>query len=105
MIGAPSSLQRATSPPNTGVSPAAVPGLVSSAGICSDRDAIGNTVARGRATRKGLKVGICGEHGGDPSSIHFFHKAGLNYVSRSLYRIPVARLAAAQAALSVKVGD
>ena len=50
-------------------------------------------------------MGICGEHGGDPSSVHFFHKVGLDYVSASPYRVPVARLAAAQAALSVKVGD
>jgi pyruvate,orthophosphate dikinase len=62
-------------------------------------------VQRGRATRPGLKIGICGEHGGDPASVHFFHKVGLDYVSCSPYRIPVARLAAAQAALSVKVGD
>ena len=62
-------------------------------------------VQKGRATRPKLKVGICGEHGGDPSSVHFFNKAGLDYVSASPYRIPVARLAAAQAALQVKVGD
>jgi pyruvate,orthophosphate dikinase len=62
-------------------------------------------VQKGRATRKDLKLGICGEHGGDPASIHFFHKVGLDYVSCSPYRVPVARLAAAQAALSVKVGD
>jgi pyruvate,orthophosphate dikinase len=62
-------------------------------------------VQKGRAARPDLKLGICGEHGGDPSSIHFFHKVGLDYVSASPYRIPVARLAAAQAALSVKVGD
>jgi len=62
-------------------------------------------VQKGRAARPGLKVGICGEHGGDPSSIHFFEKAGLDYVSCSPYRVPVARLAAAQAALSVRVGD
>jgi pyruvate,orthophosphate dikinase len=62
-------------------------------------------VEKGRKTRKDLKIGICGEHGGDPSSIHFFHQAGLDYVSASPYRIPVARLAAAQAALQVKVGD
>jgi pyruvate,orthophosphate dikinase len=62
-------------------------------------------VRKGRATRKDLKLGICGEHGGDPSSVHFFHKVGLDYVSCSPYRVPVARLAAAQAALSVKVGD
>ena len=62
-------------------------------------------VQKGRATRPDLKLGICGEHGGDPASIHFFHKVGLDYVSCSPYRVPVARLAAAQAALSVKVGD
>jgi pyruvate,orthophosphate dikinase len=56
-------------------------------------------VKNGRATRPGLEVGICGEHGGDPSSIEFCHKAGLNYVSCSPFRVPVARLAAAQAAL------
>ena len=59
----------------------------------------------GRRTRPGLKLGVCGEHGGDPSSIHFFEKVGLDYISCSPYRVPVARLAAAQAALSVKVGD
>jgi pyruvate,orthophosphate dikinase len=62
-------------------------------------------VERGRRTRRSLKVGICGEHGGDAASIHFFEKAGLDYVSASPYRIPVARLAAAQAALAVRVGD
>ena len=62
-------------------------------------------VQKGRATRKDIKLGICGEHGGDPASIHFFHQVGLDYVSCSPYRVPVARLAAAQAALSVKVGD
>ena len=56
-------------------------------------------VEEGRKTRPDLKVGICGEHGGDPSSIEFCHSAGLNYVSCSPYRVPVARLAAAQAAL------
>jgi pyruvate, orthophosphate dikinase len=59
----------------------------------------------GRKAKPGLKIGVCGEHGGDPSSIHFFESVGLDYVSASPYRIPVARLAAAQAALSVKVGD
>jgi pyruvate,orthophosphate dikinase len=54
---------------------------------------------RGRSARPDLKVGICGEHGGDPASVEFFHKAGLNYVSCSPYRVPIARLAAAQAAL------
>ncbi|MBT5177430.1 MAG: pyruvate, phosphate dikinase, partial [Rhodospirillaceae bacterium] len=55
---------------------------------------------RGRATRPGLKLGICGEHGGDPASIHFCQEAGLDYVSCSPYRVPIARLAAAQAALA-----
>jgi pyruvate,orthophosphate dikinase len=62
-------------------------------------------VELGRKARKDLKLGICGEHGGDPASIHFFDKVGLDYVSMSPYRVPVARLAAAQAALDVKVGD
>ena len=54
---------------------------------------------RGRATRSALKLGICGEHGGDPASIAFCEEAGLDYVSASPYRVPIARLAAAQAAL------
>jgi pyruvate, orthophosphate dikinase len=62
-------------------------------------------VQLGRKTRPDLKIGICGEHGGDPASVHFFESAGLDYVSCSPYRVPVARLAAAQAALAVKVGD
>jgi pyruvate,orthophosphate dikinase len=62
-------------------------------------------VQLGRTTKPDLKVGVCGEHGGDPASIHFFEKTGMDYVSCSPYRVPVARLAAAQAALSVKVGD
>jgi pyruvate,orthophosphate dikinase len=62
-------------------------------------------VELGRRTRPDLKIGVCGEHGGDPSSIHFFENVGLTYVSCSPYRVPVARLAAAQAALAVKVGD
>jgi len=62
-------------------------------------------VRKGRQARPNLKIGVCGEHGGDPSSIHFFAKVGLDYVSMSPYRVPVARLAAAQAALQVKVGD
>jgi pyruvate, orthophosphate dikinase len=74
-----------------------------------DIEGVGALVAmgvdKGREARRDLKVGICGEHGGDPASVHFFHKTGLDYVSASPYRIPVARLAAAQAALSVKVGD
>jgi pyruvate,orthophosphate dikinase len=62
-------------------------------------------VERGRKARSDLKLGICGEHGGDPASVHFFEQVGLDYVSASPYRVPVARLAAAQAALSVRVGD
>ena len=55
---------------------------------------------RGRQTRNSLKLGICGEHGGDPDSIRFCHDTGLDYVSCSPFRVPVARLAAAQAALA-----
>ena len=55
---------------------------------------------RGRKGRKELKLGICGEHGGDPASVVFCHELGLDYVSCSPYRVPIARLAAAQAALS-----
>jgi pyruvate,orthophosphate dikinase len=57
---------------------------------------------RGRATRAGLKLGICGEHGGDPASIAFCEEIGLDYVSCSPFRVPIARLAAAQAALKAK---
>jgi pyruvate,orthophosphate dikinase len=57
-------------------------------------------VERGRGAKEGLKCGICGEHGGDPASIHFCHQVGLDYVSCSPFRVPVARLAAAQAALA-----
>jgi pyruvate,orthophosphate dikinase len=57
-------------------------------------------VTKGRSAKKGLKCGICGEHGGDPASIKFCHKAGLDYVSCSPFRVPIARLAAAQAALA-----
>jgi pyruvate,orthophosphate dikinase len=60
---------------------------------------------RGRATRRKLKLGICGEHGGDPASIEFCHEIGLDYVSCSPYRVPIARLAAAQAALSGEPGS
>jgi pyruvate,orthophosphate dikinase len=56
-------------------------------------------VQKGRSARPGIKLGICGEHGGDPASIGFFHKVGLDYVSCSPFRVPIARLAAAQAAL------
>ncbi len=68
-----------------------------------DRDGVGQlmqiAIERGRKTRRDLKVGICGEHGGDPNSVEFCHELGLNYVSCSPFRVPVARLAAAQAAL------
>jgi pyruvate,orthophosphate dikinase len=57
-------------------------------------------VTKGRSTRPDLKIGICGEHGGDPLSIDYCHRIGLNYVSCSPFRVPVARLAAAQSALA-----
>jgi pyruvate,orthophosphate dikinase len=57
-------------------------------------------VKKGKASRRGIKLGICGEHGGDPKSVEFCHKIGLNYVSCSPFRVPTARLAAAQAAVS-----
>ena len=69
-----------------------------------DQSGVGQLVAdaarRGRQTRPDLKLGICGEHGGDPSSVEFCHKIGLDYVSCSPYRVPIARLAAAQAAIN-----
>jgi pyruvate, orthophosphate dikinase len=68
-----------------------------------DRDGVGGlirmAIEKGRGVKADLKVGICGEHGGNPPSVHFCHEAGLNYVSCSPYRVPIARLAAAQAAL------
>lgn len=68
-----------------------------------DQDAVGELITiaikRGRKTKPDLKMGVCGEHGGDPSSIEFFHKIGIDYVSCSPYRVPIARLAAAQAAI------
>ncbi len=71
--------------------------------VSLDEEGVGQLIAiaaeRGRATRSDLKLGICGEHGGDPASIAFCEKTGLNYVSASPYRVPIARLAAAQAAL------
>ena len=71
-----------------------------------DQEGVGQlvkmAVEKGRATRPNLKCGICGEHGGDPSSVEFCHKIGLNYVSCSPFRVPIARLAAAQAALNNK---
>jgi len=59
-------------------------------------------VEKGRSSRENIKLGICGEHGGDPDSVKFCHRLGLNYVSCSPYRVPVARLAAAQAAIEEK---
>jgi pyruvate,orthophosphate dikinase len=71
--------------------------------VSIDREGVGAlmkiAVAGGRATRPGIKLGICGEHGGDPSSVAYCHEIGLDYVSCSPYRLPIARLAAAQAAL------
>jgi pyruvate,orthophosphate dikinase len=71
-----------------------------------DRNGVGQLVReavfKGRTTRPDLKCGICGEHGGEPSSVEFCHHAGLNYVSCSPFRVPIARLAAAHAALSQK---
>jgi len=61
-------------------------------------------VEKGQATRPGIKLGICGEHGGDPSSVEFCHRLGLDYVSCSPFRVPIARLAAAQAALQSEGG-
>jgi pyruvate,orthophosphate dikinase len=59
----------------------------------------------GRKARKNLKIGICGEHGGEPNSVEFCHKTGLNYVSCSPYRVTVAKLAAARAAIKEKKGE
>jgi pyruvate,orthophosphate dikinase len=71
-----------------------------------DQDGIGELIRfgieRGRSVRKDLKVGICGEHGGDPDSVKFCHRVGMNYVSCSPFRVPIARLAAAQAAVESK---
>jgi pyruvate,orthophosphate dikinase len=77
--------------------------------VSIDREGVGELirmgVERGRATRRKLKVGICGEHGGDPSSVAFCHAIGLDYVSCSPFRVPIARLAAAQAALGKGVAS
>ena len=71
--------------------------------VTLDQEGVGELVKiaaeRGRKTRAGIKLGICGEHGGDPASVEFCHRAGLDYVSCSPYRVPIARLAAAQAAI------
>ena len=67
-----------------------------------DQDGVGEliriAVDKGKSSRKDLKLGVCGEHGGDPDSVHFFESVGLNYVSCSPFRVPVARLEAARAA-------
>ena len=77
--------------------------------VSIDVDGIGALVEigvkKGRATKPNLKIGICGEHGGDPASIRFCHEVGLDYVSCSPYRVPIARLAAAQAQLDKPIGD
>ncbi len=74
-----------------------------------DRDGVGRlvrlAVREGRAARPGLKIGVCGEHGGDPDSVHFFHEVGLDYVSCSPFRVPVARLEAGRAALEATDSD
>jgi pyruvate,orthophosphate dikinase len=74
-----------------------------------DREGIGRlvriAVEEGRATRPDLQIGVCGEHGGDPDSVHFFHDAGLNYVSCSPFRVPVARLEAGRAAIASEGSD
>jgi pyruvate,orthophosphate dikinase len=74
-----------------------------------DRDGVGRlvkiAVEEGRGANRQLEVGICGEHGGDPDSIAFCHETGLDYVSCSPFRVPVARLAAAQAALAKSERD
>ncbi len=77
--------------------------LASDPFVSIDRDGVGELVRiaaeRGRKVRKDLKLGICGEHGGDPASVAFCNEVGLDYVSCSPFRVPIARLAAAQAAL------
>jgi pyruvate,orthophosphate dikinase len=74
-----------------------------------DRAGVGQLMAiavkKGRATRPDLKIGICGEHGGEPSSVEFCHQIGLDYVSCSPFRVPIARMAAAHAALKEQSGD
>jgi pyruvate,orthophosphate dikinase len=74
--------------------------------VSLDQEGVGDliriAVERGRSTRPNVKLGICGEHGGDPTSIAFCERVGLDYVSCSPYRVPIARLAAAQAALEAE---
>ncbi|MFL5200935.1 MAG: putative PEP-binding protein, partial [Microvirga sp.] len=77
--------------------------------VTIDQEGVGElvklAVERGKKTRPNIKLGICGEHGGDPASIHFCQSVGLDYVSCSPYRVPIARLAAAQAALGNKAAS
>jgi pyruvate,orthophosphate dikinase len=74
--------------------------------VSIDKEGVGALVKMGvelgRKTHPGLKIGVCGEHGGDPDSIEFFNSVGLNYVSCSPYRVPIARLAAARAAIAAR---
>jgi pyruvate,orthophosphate dikinase len=74
-----------------------------------DRDGVGRlvrlAVKEGRAARPDLQLGVCGEHGGDPDSVHFFHEAGLDYVSCSPFRVPVARLEAGRASVASEGSD
>jgi pyruvate,orthophosphate dikinase len=71
--------------------------------VSVDREGVGElmriAITKGRKVRQNLEIGICGEHGGDPKSVSFFHAIGLDYVSCSPFRVPIAKLAAAQAAL------
>jgi pyruvate, orthophosphate dikinase len=77
--------------------------------VSIDQEGVGELIemaaARGRKTRPDIKLGICGEHGGDPTSIAFFERVGLTYVSCSPFRVPIARLAAAQAALGKQTAE
>jgi len=77
--------------------------------VSIDRDGVGELVKiaadRGRAVRRNIKLGICGEHGGDPASVAFCNEIGLDYVSCSPFRVPIARLAAAQAALGKRAAS
>jgi pyruvate,orthophosphate dikinase len=77
--------------------------------VSIDREGVGELIRiaadRGRKVRKNIKLGICGEHGGDPASVAFCHDVALDYVSCSPFRVPIARLAAAQAALGKDAGS
>src|ERR1035441_4691464 len=74
--------------------------------VSIDQDGVGAlvkmAVEKGRSTKPNIKLGVCGEHGGDPQSIDFFGRVGLDYVSCSPFRVPIARLAAAQVAIRIK---